>query len=97
MAKDAAPMRTPNETRLAFESPIYEMEARLGEMEVQYAKNRAGGDTSSARFIPTSTRGKSSRFPGISKDPRRATISTSSSSSFSNSTATEPSAMTRPS
>ncbi len=38
-------MRTANETRLSFEAPIYEMEARLGEMEVQYAKNRAAGDT----------------------------------------------------
>ena len=45
MAKDPAPMRTANETRLSFEAPIYEMEARLGEMEVQYAKNRAAGDT----------------------------------------------------
>ena len=38
-------MRSPNETRLAFEAPIYDMESRLAEMEAQYAKNRAGGDT----------------------------------------------------
>ena len=44
MAKDPALMRSANETRLSFEAPIYEMEARLGEMEVQYAKNRTGGD-----------------------------------------------------
>ncbi len=33
-----------SEYRLPFEAPIYEMEARLAEMETQYAKNRAGGD-----------------------------------------------------
>ncbi len=44
MAKDPALMRSPNETRLSFEAPIHEMEVRLGEMEAQYAKNRAGGD-----------------------------------------------------
>jgi acetyl-CoA carboxylase carboxyl transferase subunit alpha len=45
MAKDAVTTRTPNETRLAFEAPIYEMESRLGEMELTYAKNRAGGES----------------------------------------------------
>src|SRR5262245_64297215 len=44
MAEDPAPMRS-TERRLAFEAPIYEMEARLREMEVQYAKNRALGDS----------------------------------------------------
>jgi acetyl-CoA carboxylase carboxyl transferase subunit alpha len=45
MAKESSPMRGPNETRLAFEAPIHDMESRLAEMEGQYAKNRAGGDT----------------------------------------------------
>ena len=36
-------MPSPSEHRLPFEAPIYEMEARLAEMEAQYAKNRAGG------------------------------------------------------
>jgi len=45
MAEDPAPMRSANEPRLSFEAPIYEMEARLGEMEVQYAKNRTLGDS----------------------------------------------------
>jgi acetyl-CoA carboxylase carboxyl transferase subunit alpha len=45
MAKDPAPMRSPNETRLAFEAPIHDMESQLADMEAQYAKNRAGGDT----------------------------------------------------
>ncbi len=45
MAKDPVPTRSANETRLAFEAPIFEMEARLGEMEAVYAKNRTGGDT----------------------------------------------------
>ncbi len=44
MAEDPAPMRS-SERRLAFEAPIYEMEARLSEMELQYAKNRAVGDS----------------------------------------------------
>jgi acetyl-CoA carboxylase carboxyl transferase subunit alpha len=44
MAEDPAPMRIANEPRLPFEAPIYEMEARLAEMEGQYAKNRAGSD-----------------------------------------------------
>jgi acetyl-CoA carboxylase carboxyl transferase subunit alpha len=39
-------MRSPHEQRLPFEAPIYEMEQRLGEMEAQYAKNRAEGDNS---------------------------------------------------
>jgi len=39
-------MRSPNDQRLPFEAPIYEMEQRLVEMESRYAKNRAGGDTS---------------------------------------------------
>ena len=43
LAKDLAFMPSPSEHRLPFETPIYEMEARLGEMEAQYAKNRAGG------------------------------------------------------
>ena len=38
-------IRSANETRLSFEAPIHDMESRLGEMEAQYAKNRAGGDT----------------------------------------------------
>ena len=38
-------MPSPSEPRLAFETPIHEMEARLSEMEAQYAKNRTGGDT----------------------------------------------------
>ena len=36
-------MPSPSEHRLPFEAPIYEMEARLAEMETQYAKNRAVG------------------------------------------------------
>ncbi len=45
MAKESAPMRSPSEPRLPFEAPIYEMENRLSEMEAQYAKDRAAGDT----------------------------------------------------
>jgi acetyl-CoA carboxylase carboxyl transferase subunit alpha len=45
MAQDSPPSRNPSESRLAFETPIYEMEARLSELESQYAKNRAGGDS----------------------------------------------------
>jgi acetyl-CoA carboxylase carboxyl transferase subunit alpha len=37
-------MAVANEHRLDFEAPIYEMEARLAEMEATYARNRAGGD-----------------------------------------------------
>jgi acetyl-CoA carboxylase carboxyl transferase subunit alpha len=37
-------MQSPGEPRLPFESPIYEMEARLAEMETQYAKNRSDAD-----------------------------------------------------
>ncbi len=37
-------MQSSNEPRLPFEAPIYEMEARLGEMEAQYAKNRSVAD-----------------------------------------------------
>lgn len=33
-------MQSPSEPRLPFEAPIYEMEARLAEMEVQYARNK---------------------------------------------------------
>jgi acetyl-CoA carboxylase carboxyl transferase subunit alpha len=44
MANEPAPMRSASEPRLSFEAPIYDMELRLGEMEVQYSKNRAGGD-----------------------------------------------------
>jgi acetyl-CoA carboxylase carboxyl transferase subunit alpha len=39
-------MPSPNEYRLPFEAPIYEMEARLAEMEANYAKNRGAGDSS---------------------------------------------------
>ena len=35
-------MPAPNEYRLPFEAPIYEMEARLAEMEALHAKNRGG-------------------------------------------------------
>jgi acetyl-CoA carboxylase carboxyl transferase subunit alpha len=45
LAKDLAPMPSGSEQRLAFEAPIYEMEARLSDMEAQYAKNRSSGDT----------------------------------------------------
>jgi acetyl-CoA carboxylase carboxyl transferase subunit alpha len=46
LAEDHPFMPSPSEQRLPFEAPIYEMELRLGEMETQYAKNRAAGDTS---------------------------------------------------
>lgn len=39
-------MPSPSEHRLPFEAPIYEMEARLAEMEASYAKNRTGGESS---------------------------------------------------
>ncbi|MDR3634559.1 MAG: acetyl-CoA carboxylase carboxyltransferase subunit alpha [Isosphaeraceae bacterium] len=39
-------MSSPNEHRLPFEAPIYEMEARLSEMEANYAKNRGASDSS---------------------------------------------------
>ena len=45
LAKDHAPMPSASEPRLAFEAPIHEMEVRLSEMEVQYARNRSTGDT----------------------------------------------------
>ena len=45
MAQDPPPSRNPSESRLAFEIPIYEMEARLSQLETQYAKNRAAGDS----------------------------------------------------
>jgi acetyl-CoA carboxylase carboxyl transferase subunit alpha len=45
MAKDLSHTRSPSEPRLAFEAPIYETEARLSEMEAEYAKNRALGDS----------------------------------------------------
>ncbi len=38
-------MPSVSEPRLAFEAPILEMEARLAELETQYARNRAAGDT----------------------------------------------------
>jgi len=38
-------MAGPSEYRLPFEAPIYEMESRLAEMEVNYSKTRAGGDS----------------------------------------------------
>jgi len=34
-----------SEYRLPFEAPIHDMELRLADMEAQYAKNRAGGDS----------------------------------------------------
>ena len=43
LAKDLAPMPSASEPRLAFEAPILEMEARLSEMEVHYARNRFDG------------------------------------------------------
>jgi acetyl-CoA carboxylase carboxyl transferase subunit alpha len=45
MAQDSPPSRSPSEPRLAFEAPIYEMEARLSELEAHYAKNRTGGES----------------------------------------------------
>ncbi len=45
MAQDLPPSRNPSEPRLPFETPIYEMESRLSELEGQYAKNRAGQDS----------------------------------------------------
>ncbi|WZO98162.1 acetyl-CoA carboxylase carboxyltransferase subunit alpha [Isosphaeraceae bacterium EP7] len=41
-------MSTKNEHRLPFEAPIYEMEARLGEMESMYARTKTGQETLSA-------------------------------------------------
>ena len=38
-------MSKTSEARLPFEAPIYEMEARLGEMETHYAKNRSEADS----------------------------------------------------
>jgi len=37
-------MQSPSEPRLPFEAPIYEMEARLADMESQYAKNKSVTD-----------------------------------------------------
>ena len=37
-------MQSPSEPRLPFEAPIYEMEARLAEMEANHAKNKAAVD-----------------------------------------------------
>jgi acetyl-CoA carboxylase carboxyl transferase subunit alpha len=37
-------MPSPSEPRLSFEAPIYEMEARLAEMESRYSKNKAVAD-----------------------------------------------------
>jgi acetyl-CoA carboxylase carboxyl transferase subunit alpha len=42
-------MQSSNERRLPFEAPIYEMEARLADMETQYAKNRSEGDTTTTK------------------------------------------------
>lgn len=39
-------MASPSEPPLPFEEPIFEMESRLAEMEANYAKNRAGVDSS---------------------------------------------------
>jgi acetyl-CoA carboxylase carboxyl transferase subunit alpha len=38
-------MASVNDYRLDFEAPIYEMEARLAEMEASYAKSRSGGES----------------------------------------------------
>jgi acetyl-CoA carboxylase carboxyl transferase subunit alpha len=38
-------MQSPNEDRLPFEAPIYEMETRLAEMEAQYSKSKALTDS----------------------------------------------------
>ncbi len=38
-------MASVNDYRLDFEAPIYEMEARLAEMEASYAKSRGGGES----------------------------------------------------
>jgi acetyl-CoA carboxylase carboxyl transferase subunit alpha len=45
MAQEPPQSRSPSEPRLAFEAPIYEMEARLADLEAHYAKNRAAGDS----------------------------------------------------
>jgi acetyl-CoA carboxylase carboxyl transferase subunit alpha len=45
MAQDPPPSRSQSEPRLAFETPIYEMEARLSELEAHYAKNRTAADS----------------------------------------------------
>jgi acetyl-CoA carboxylase carboxyl transferase subunit alpha len=45
MAQEPPPSRGPSEPRLPFEAPIYEMEARLADLEAYYAKNRAAGDS----------------------------------------------------
>lgn len=39
-------MPSSSEHRLSFEAPIYEMEARLADLEANYSKNRAVGDSS---------------------------------------------------
>jgi acetyl-CoA carboxylase carboxyl transferase subunit alpha len=39
-------MASGSEHRLDFEAPIYEMEARLAEMEANYARKRTGGESS---------------------------------------------------
>jgi acetyl-CoA carboxylase carboxyl transferase subunit alpha len=46
LAKDLAFMPSPTEHRLPFEAPIYEMEARLAELEAQYSKSRVTGEPS---------------------------------------------------
>jgi acetyl-CoA carboxylase carboxyl transferase subunit alpha len=38
-------MQSPSEHRLPFEAPIYEMEARLADLESQYAKNKVGAES----------------------------------------------------
>jgi acetyl-CoA carboxylase carboxyl transferase subunit alpha len=45
MVKDHAPMPSASEPRLSFEAPIQAVEARLSDMESQYAKDRTAGDT----------------------------------------------------
>jgi acetyl-CoA carboxylase carboxyl transferase subunit alpha len=42
-------MASPTEQRLSFEAPIYEMEARLGDLESHYAKQRTAEESSRIR------------------------------------------------
>jgi acetyl-CoA carboxylase carboxyl transferase subunit alpha len=41
-------MPSPSEYRLPFEAPIYEMEARLAELETQYARNKTAVESSAS-------------------------------------------------
>ena len=54
-------MASPNEYRLPFEAPIYEMEARLAEMEASYAKNR--GRRRVAGRSPSRSAGSAASWP----------------------------------